>query len=182
MKEYKAIIFDRDGTLNATSTGKGGYVLCPSELTLLPFVKESLTALKSKNIKLYVFTQQRCIGKGLLSEEKLNSIHDTLNKMLGEAAKIDAFYHCPHLIDDGCDCSKPKPGMLFDCIKDHHLKAGEVLVVGDSIRDFDAAKSAGLDFSFVPNDLGKHTQSEYNATGAPFFEDLLKLTNTIFKV
>jgi D-glycero-D-manno-heptose 1,7-bisphosphate phosphatase len=180
MKLYKAIIFDRDGTLNATSTGAGGYILDASELKLLPFVKESLTALKAKNIPLYVFTQQRCINKGLLTEEKLRSIHIQLNALLGEYAKIDAFYHCPHLADEGCACSKPKPGMLFDCMQNHDLKAAEVLVIGDSIRDFESAQQAGLDFAFVPNDLGKHTYEEYMATGAPYFPSLKELTETLF--
>lgn len=171
-QQYKAIIFDRDGTLNATSRGEGGYILDKDELTLLPFVKESLEKMKADGLKLYVFTQQRCIGKGLLTEEALKDIHTELNNLLGEAAKIDAFYYCPHLIDDGCACSKPKPGMLFDCMKDHNLKPREVLVVGDSIRDFHAARNADLDFAFVPNDLGKVTSEEYAATGAPYFQNL----------
>ncbi|MFT7433002.1 MAG: D-glycero-D-manno-heptose 1,7-bisphosphate phosphatase [Alphaproteobacteria bacterium] len=172
---YKAIIFDRDGTLNATSTGPGGYVLSPKDIKLLPHVQESLAQLKSKGVALYVFTQQRCINKGLLKVEVLNQIHDRLNALLGDAADIDAFYYCPHLADEGCDCSKPKPGMLFDCMKDHNLKPEEVLVVGDSVRDYDSAKAASLDFAFVPNDLGKHTAEEYAATGKALYKDLEKL-------
>ena len=180
-KTYKAIIFDRDGTLNATSRSEGGYVLCADDLTLLPFVQESLKKLKDKGLKLYVFTQQRCIGKGLLTEEKLTKIHEKLNALLGENAAIDAFYHCPHLVDAECACSKPKPGMLFDCMKEHNLNPDDVLVVGDSLRDFYAAQNAQLDFAFVPNDLGKHTSEEYAATGAPYFQNLHDLVNKVFK-
>lgn len=172
---YKSIIFDRDGTLNATSTGKGGYILSPNELKLLPKVKQSLALLKLKGIAMYIFTQQRCIGKGLLKTETLNDIHTHLNELLGKEACIDGFYHCSHLADAGCNCSKPKPGMLFDCMKDHNLKPEEVLVVGDSIRDYEAAKVAGLSFAFVPNDLGKHTREEYKATGQPLYNDLEEL-------
>lgn len=179
-KTYKAIIFDRDGTLNATSRSEGGYVLNAEDLTLLPFVQESLKKLKDKGLKLYVFTQQRCIGKGLLSEESLTEIHKKLNALLGEDASIDTFYHCPHLVDAGCACSKPKAGMLFDCMKEHNLNPEEVLVVGDSLRDFYAAQNAHLDFAFVPNDLGKHTSEEYAATGAPYFQNLHDLVNKLF--
>ena len=101
--------------------------------------------------------------------------------MLGENAAIDAFYHCPHLVDAECACSKPKPGMLFDCMKEHNLNPDDVLVVGDSLRDFYAAQNAQLDFAFVPNDLGKHTSEEYAATGAPYFQNLHDLVNKVFK-
>ena len=181
MPQYKAIIFDRDGTLNATSRGEGGYVLKADEMTLLPFVKESLQKLKSQGLGLYIFTQQRCIGKGLLTEEGLKDIHNKLNQLLGEDAAIDAFYHCPHLVDEGCACSKPKPGMLFDILRDFNLKKEEVLVVDDSLRDFYAAENAGMDFAFVPNDLGKHTDQEYAATGAPYFQNLHDLGAKVFK-
>lgn len=180
-KTYKAIIFDRDGTLNATSRSEGGYVLNAEDLTLLPFVQESLKKLKGKGLKLYVFTQQRCIGKGLLTEDKLTEIHKELNHLLGEGASIDDFYHCPHLVDDDCACSKPKPGMLFDCMKEHNLNPEDVLVVGDSLRDFYAAQNAHLDFAFVPNDLEKYTREDYNSTNAPYFQNLNDLVNRLLK-
>ena len=140
-----------------------------------------MEGLKRKGVKLYVFTQQRCIGKGLLTEDELGKIHKKLNNLLGEDASIDDFYYCPHLVDEGCACSKPKPGMLFDCMKEHNLNPDEVLVIGDSLRDFYAAQNANLDFAFVPNDLGKHTSEEYAATGAPYFQNLHDLVNKVLK-
>lgn len=175
----KAVIFDRDGTLNKTSRNEGGYILNAADVKLLPHVKSALEGMKSRGLGFYVFTQQRCIGKGLLEVQELNNIHARLNELLGSGS-IDAFYYCPHLADAGCACSKPKPGMLFDILKDHNLKADEVLVVGDSIRDFESAEAAGLEFAFVPNDLGKHTKEEYLATGSLYFDDLEQLSKHYF--
>tara|TARA_R110000868_G_scaffold189695_2_gene433178 strand:- start:227760 stop:228341 length:582 start_codon:yes stop_codon:yes gene_type:complete len=181
VKAYKAIIFDRDGTLNATSKSEGGYVLSKDEMILLPYVQESLARLKARGVRLYVFTQQRCIGKKMLTEDGLVEIHQRLNTLLGKTAQIDAYYHCPHLIEDGCDCSKPKPGMLFKCLNDYQLNPEDVLVVGDSLRDYESAKAAGLDFSFVPNDTGKHTHEEYIATGQPFYKNLQELVFDMYR-
>ena len=181
MKNYKAIIFDRDGTLNVSSTGLGGYVLDVNSMKLLPKVKSVLAALSNKGVSFYVFTQQSCIGKGLLAEKELYEINNRLNSLLDENARIKKFYHCPHVKVDGCECIKPSPKMLLDCLNENNLNAEEVLVVGDSLRDHEAAKNAGLDYVFVPNDLGKVTVEEYKDTGAPLYNNLEEIVQAYFK-
>jgi D-glycero-D-manno-heptose 1,7-bisphosphate phosphatase len=64
-------------------------------------------------------------------------------------AKVDGIYVCPHEIDSGCDCRKPKPGLLLQAIKDLRDKEFDVNVaksylIGDSEIDLLAGRSLGL--------------------------------------
>ena len=73
--------------------------------------------------------------------------------MRAEAAaaggRIDAIYHCPHDWDEGCACRKPRPGMLFQAQRDHHLDLTRTFFVGDDERDGQAAAAAGAPFVLV---------------------------------
>ena len=74
----------------------------------------------------------------------MKDIHD---RLMGEAAEaggwIEAIYVCPHDWDEGCDCRKPKPGLLFQAQRDHHLDLSRTFFIGDDERDVQAADSAG---------------------------------------
>jgi D-glycero-D-manno-heptose 1,7-bisphosphate phosphatase len=67
--------------------------------------------------------------------------------MIGEirarGGDIDAIYYCPHGWDEGCECRKPKPGMLFSAQRDFHLDLSRTYFIGDDVRDKQAADAAG---------------------------------------
>lgn len=174
---YKAIIFDRDGTLNKTTRilrpgqkpgdPTDGYVLGPDEIQLIQGVPAALTALKAAGIQSFVFTQQNCIGKGLLSPSDLDLIHRHLNGLVEGA--ITAFYVATSPADP---LAKPGPGMIHAILADHALNAAEVLVVGDSLRDYHAARAAGVAFVWVRDDLGRVSDVDMAATACPVFDDV----------
>jgi D-glycero-D-manno-heptose 1,7-bisphosphate phosphatase len=64
--------------------------------------------------------------------------------------RIDRLYFCPHHWDDGCECRKPKPGMLFQAQRDLHLDLSRTVFVGDDTRDGEAAEAAGCPFVLLP--------------------------------
>ena len=176
---YKYIIFDRDGTLNKSAESAGGYILHPDQMTLLPGAKNALNALFKEGVRAFVFTNQPAIGEGLLSKNILIRIHNKLKSLIGKENPIEAFYHCPHIEGDHCDCRKPKPGLLKDCIEDNNLDKNDVLVVGDGMEDYQSAKALGLNFAFIKS--GKHTEADYKkAKNTPFFDDLPALVNHFY--
>lgn len=177
---YKYIIFDRDGTLNKTAENAGGYVLHVNQMRLLPGAKHALNALYKEGVRAFVFTQQSCIGKGLLETETLTKIHQKMQSLIGVYTPIEKFYFCPHVKEDMCDCRKPKPGMLTECLEDFHLLKKDVLVVGDSIRDYKCAQTLGLDFAFIYN--VKHSKEEYAEFGCPVFDDLPALVRHYYNI
>lgn len=77
--------------------------------------------------------------------EQLEQIHGKMRQDLQSAGTdIDGIYICPHGWNDGCDCRKPKPGMLYQAQKEHSLNLTDCILVGDDERDIQAGKSADL--------------------------------------
>jgi D-glycero-D-manno-heptose 1,7-bisphosphate phosphatase len=176
----KAIIFDRDATLNKWQNKKShGYVLTPDEMELLPNVKKGLELANEHGITSFIFTQQRCVNKGLVSTEILNNIHAKMQDLLGSNAPIEKVYYCPHLADENCNCGKPKPGMILSILADYNLKPEEVIVMGDAKRDWQSAQNAKTPFVFIKSE--KHSAEEYRKTGIKTYNNILNAIEDIIK-
>jgi D-glycero-D-manno-heptose 1,7-bisphosphate phosphatase len=138
-----AILVDRDGVLNRRR-GRAEYVCQPSDWEWLPGSREALSCLHAAGFRVIVITNQPGIARGALTEASLAEIH---KRMIAEAAQsggvITAVYHCPHGWDEGCDCRKPRPGMLFRAQREHHLDLSRLFFIGDDERDREAAFAAG---------------------------------------
>jgi D-glycero-D-manno-heptose 1,7-bisphosphate phosphatase len=143
------IILDRDGVLNRRMP-KAEYVRCWADWEWLPGALEALSLLGRAGWRILVVTNQAGIARGVMTEASLAEIHQ---RMQADAAAvgglIEAIYHCPHGWDDGCDCRKPKPGMLFAAQRRFHLDLSRVLFIGDDERDAQAAAAAGCPFRLV---------------------------------
>ncbi len=138
-----AIFLDRDGVLNK-KMARAQYVCSWDEWEWMPGAKEALRLLKEAGYKVFVITNQPGIARGSMSEFALNKIHGKMKKEVAEGGgRIDAIYYCPHGWDDGCDCRKPKPGMLFMAQKDFHLDLTKTIFIGDDERDEMAGRAAG---------------------------------------
>ncbi len=159
---YKAVIFDRDGTLNHTAPKEqGGYALSPEDIILMPTVAESMQKLADSGIRRFVYTQQKCVGKGLITEEGLDAVNGQLNSLLPKGAQIEYFSYCPHHLPDTCDCAKPKPGMITGILRQFNLEPKDAVAIGDTKRDKLSAEAAGVDFVYVrSDDVSKHSDYE----------------------
>jgi D-glycero-D-manno-heptose 1,7-bisphosphate phosphatase len=172
----KALILDRDGTLNRTTRiirangAEDGYVLAPHELELFPCVKPALTLLRQNGVMPFVFTQQNCIAKGLVTEDEVREIHAHMNRLLGPEAAIEDF----RLATEG-PRGKPSPAMIFEIMEARGFAKDEVLVAGDSCRDYKSALAAGVAYAWVRDDLGRVSEEKMAATGRPVFDDVLTL-------
>jgi histidinol-phosphate phosphatase family protein len=79
-----------------------------------------------------------------MSEEDLERVNQRLRSDASAAGgRIDEIYYCPHGWDEGCECRKPRPGMLFQAQRDFSLDLTRTLFVGDDERDREAAEAAG---------------------------------------
>jgi D-glycero-D-manno-heptose 1,7-bisphosphate phosphatase len=138
-----AIILDRDGVLNAKPP-RANYVRTWEEFKWLPGAKESLHALNQAGYRIIVVSNQAGVARGAMSEADLLEIHRRMVKEIESAGgRIDAIYYCPHDWDEGCECRKPKPGMLFQAQRDFNLDLSRTLFVGDDERDGQTADAAG---------------------------------------
>jgi D-glycero-D-manno-heptose 1,7-bisphosphate phosphatase len=84
-------------------------------------------------------TNQPEIATGELLPDVLEAIHARLRR----ETEVDAIYVCPHRDEHGCECRKPKPGMLLRAAKDHGIDLSASFLVGDRWRDIDAGEAAG---------------------------------------
>jgi len=138
-----AIILDRDGVFNEKAP-RAQYVRNWSEWKWLPGVKESLRALNLAGFKVIVVSNQAGINRGAMTEKDLHDIHMRMVAEVEQAGgRIDAIYFCPHDWDEGCECRKPKPGMLFQAQHDFNLDLSRTVFIGDDERDAQAAEAAG---------------------------------------
>lgn len=146
------VILDRDGVLNERPA-RARYVTTPDEFVWIPGALEALRLLRSSGYRVIVVSNQAGIGRGAMSEPDLEAVH-AMMRADAEASggRIDATYHCPHDWNAGCDCRKPRPGMLFEAQRDHHLDLTRTWFLGDDERDAEAARAAGCRFAMVTDD------------------------------
>jgi D-glycero-D-manno-heptose 1,7-bisphosphate phosphatase len=108
----KLVILDRDGTINHDSDQ---YIKSTAEFRTIKGSVEAIARLSQAGYRVVVATNQSGIARGLFDTATLISMHDMLQRAVSQAGgRIDAFFFCPHAADSGCECRKPKPGMLLE--------------------------------------------------------------------
>lgn len=148
-----AVILDRDGVLNKKAP-KAQYVKSWQEFEWLAGAKEALRAFREAGYRVIIVSNQAGVARGEMTETQLLDIHERMKQEAVEAGgAIDAIYYCPHNWDDGCECRKPKPGMLFQAQREHHLDLSRIVFIGDDVRDAEAADAAGCSSILVSGDL-----------------------------
>lgn len=153
LQRPKAVILDRDGVLNKRSE-EGMYVRNWSEFKWLDGSIEAVRLLKESGYYVIVITNQAGIARGIMTESDLTYIHERMKEELYENGySLDAIYYCPHGWNDGCECRKPKPGMLFRAQRDFHLDLTRTFFVGDDIRDKQAGDAADCKTILLSPDL-----------------------------
>ncbi len=136
-----AVFLDRDGVLNALVT-RDGRLVSPrtiDEFRILEGVPAALDALRAAGFLLCVVTNQPDLARGHLARATLDRMHASLR----ERCALDEISVCPH--DDGdCRCRKPRSGMLLDLASQFGISLERSWMIGDSWRDIEAGKAAGV--------------------------------------
>jgi D-glycero-D-manno-heptose 1,7-bisphosphate phosphatase len=137
----RAIFLDRDGVI---CKNRPDHVKSWAEFEFLPGVKESLAALSRLDLPLIVITNQAAIGRGLMTVELLEDIHQRMvTEIAAHGGRIDRIIYCPHRPEDGCDCRKPKPGMLVQAAAEIGIDLTRSYLVGDAATDVQAGQQVG---------------------------------------
>ena len=139
----KCVFFDRDGIVNR-SPGPG-YVERWDDFHLLPEFVDSLRIARNLGYVAVVITNQRGIAVGCMTTASVEDIHQRLRAELKDQHGLDLLdiLYCPHDRDDGCDCRKPKPGMIREAARRHGIDLTQSWMIGDSHKDVEAGHSAG---------------------------------------
>jgi D-glycero-D-manno-heptose 1,7-bisphosphate phosphatase len=143
---------DRDGTL----IEEVGYLNHISRFRMFPFVPQAIHLLNQAGLPVIVISNQSGVGRGYFPETFVKTIHELMGEQLGaEGARIDGFYYCPHASADGCDCRKPKTGMLDRAARELSLDLARSFMVGDRYVDMELAHRVGARGVFVRTGYGE---------------------------
>jgi D-glycero-D-manno-heptose 1,7-bisphosphate phosphatase len=143
----RAVFVDRDGVLNRAEV-RDGKPYAPRKLEqfrVLPGVPAAMQRLRDAGFFIAVVTNQPDLGNGLVTDSIVATIHERLRARV----PLDDIRMCPHSRSAGCECRKPRPGMLTAAARDHGIDLASSYMIGDRISDVIAGNSAGCYTIFV---------------------------------
>ncbi len=158
----KAVFLDRDGIINVDK----GYVGKKADFEFVSGIFSLIKAFKKSGFIPVIVTNQSGIGRGYYTEQAFSELCNWMNTRF-ENNGIDAVpvYFCPHHPTDGvgdyrvnCRCRKPQPGLLFQAAEDYDIDLTQSVMIGDSLRDMEAAEAAGVPLRVWVTEQKKHSQ------------------------
>ena len=138
-----AVLFDRDGTLVRDVPYNGD----PERVVLMPGARQALDRLRAAGVPLAVVSNQSGVARGLLSLEQVEAVNQRIEELLGP---LGTWVVCPHGPGDGCECRKPKAGLLVQAAQALGVDPARCALVGDIGSDVEAARAAGARAVLVP--------------------------------
>jgi D-glycero-D-manno-heptose 1,7-bisphosphate phosphatase len=158
-----AIFLDRDGVI---VENRADYVKAIDEVRIIPGALAALAQAARLECLFVVVTNQSVVGRGLLTEAALAAINAYVHQTIVAAGgRIDGWYVCPHLAEDGCACRKPKPGMLLSAAAELPIDLPASVMIGDAISDMQAGHAAGARAIMVRTGRGVGQTAELRQAG-----------------
>ncbi len=143
----RAVFLDRDGVLNraVVRDGKPYPPALLADVEIMPGAPEAVARLKGAGFLTVMVTNQPDPAKGLQRRSVAEAINDYVARTVG----VDVVKVCWCLEGDGCDCYKPKPGMLLEAASEYGIDLAASYMIGDRWRDVGAGKNAGCRTIFI---------------------------------
>jgi len=139
----KLVILGRDGILNRY---RDDHVKSPAEWESIDGALQAVARLNHAGWHAVIATNQSGIGRGMIDMASINAIHTHLQRLAqAEGGRFDAVFFCPHTPEDGCECRKPRPGLMLEIGSRYGIDLATVPMVGDTLRDLQAAQAAGCE-------------------------------------
>ncbi len=147
-KKQPAVFFDRDGTLSNLVLHDGRYTApwLSDEFELKLGVERLLKRLGQAGFLRVVITNQPDLTYGHLNYGEHQKIINVVKRL-----PIDDVFVCSHGRDDGCNCRKPQPGMIFAAANKWNIDLPRSFIVGDTDKDIGAGQAAGCQTIHVPS-------------------------------
>lgn len=170
MAQAKIVILDRDGVINFDSTA---YIKSPDEWIPIPGSLEGIARLCDAGFEVFIVSNQSGLARGLFSFGVLEQIHQKMIDAIELAGgRVAGIFYCPHGPDDGCDCRKPKTGLLRQIERATGQTLSGQLLIGDKCSDVDAALGVGARAILVRTGHGEQSSADCAERVAAVFPDL----------
>jgi D-glycero-D-manno-heptose 1,7-bisphosphate phosphatase len=167
----RAVFLDRDGVLNRVivRAGRPASPRSLDELTLEPAAAGAAARLRAAGFLVFVVTNQPDLARGLLAP----TVHEAIMEHVRQAVAPHDLVACPHDEDDGCECRKPRPGMLLGLAARWEVDLARSYMVGDGWKDMDAARAAGCRAILLRTDYNEGVAADHTVA------DLTEATDVI---
>jgi D-glycero-D-manno-heptose 1,7-bisphosphate phosphatase len=143
----KVVFLDRDGTINLDSPD---YIKDWSAFEFLPGSLEALAMLTRSGYTLILITNQSSVGRGMVAQQTLEDTHRRMRAAVGAAGgRIEDVFFCPHRPEEGCECRKPKPGLVRKACERYGIDPAHSIMIGDSTRDILCGINAGCGMTIL---------------------------------
>ncbi|MGH8441082.1 MAG: D-glycero-beta-D-manno-heptose 1,7-bisphosphate 7-phosphatase [Pseudomonas sp.] len=173
----KLLILDRDGVINQDSDA---YIKSLDEWIPIPGSIEAIAQLSKAGWTVAVATNQSGIARGYYDLATLEAMHARLRMLVAEqGGEVGLIVYCPHGPDEGCDCRKPKPGMLRTIAVHYQVDLAGLWFVGDSKGDLEAALTVDAQPILVKTGKGEKTLSKGIPEGTLIFDDLAAIAREL---
>jgi D-glycero-D-manno-heptose 1,7-bisphosphate phosphatase len=159
----KVIVLDRDGTIIIDH----GYLSDPERVEFLPGAAEALQALVREGYRLVVVTNQSGVGRGMFSVERMHAVNDKFKAMCAAiGAPLAGVYSCPHGPEEGCNCRKPRRGLMDQAAAELQFDPAQCVVIGDKLSDVEFGRGVGATTFLIrdPSD-GSPVAADHGVSG-----------------
>lgn len=176
LEKYKYLFLDRDGVINVERPDD--YVKNISEFV---FTENALSAIKTLSEKfehIFIITNQRGVGRNIMSLDDLNQVHDyMLSEIKRVGGKINNIYFCTDLKPESIN-RKPNIGMAFQAQRDYPIiDFSKAIIIGNSKSDIEFGNKLGM-YTILVGDKYDKEHKIYNSINA-YYENLHKFTDSL---
>lgn len=142
------LFLDRDGVINEDKIGS--YIFNPGEFVFMEGAPALFKKLSARFGRIIVVTNQRGVGRGLMSEADLQSIHRKMSdEVIAAGGKLDAIYYCTAVHNDD-PRRKPNPGMAWEAQKEFpEIDFSRSIMAGNNLSDMAFGRNAGMYTAFI---------------------------------
>jgi histidinol-phosphate phosphatase family protein len=150
INENWTLFLDRDGVINVEKDAD--YIRRKDEFVFSEGALPAMPLFAARFPRIFVVTNQKGIGKGLMTEGDLDAIHThMLEQVAAVGGRIDKVYYCPDL-DEKSPNRKPNPGMGLQAAQEHpEIDFSRSLMVGNTMGDMQFGKTLGMTTVFIPS-------------------------------
>ena len=139
---YPALFLDRDGVIIENCPD---YVRSWKDVLVYEHSLPVLAKISTSPYKIVIVTNQSAVGRGIISLNTAQQINHRLVHLIEETGgRIDGVFMCPHTPVEGCECRKPKPGLLHQAAQALSIDLNSSIMIGDAVSDLLAGQAAGV--------------------------------------
>jgi histidinol-phosphate phosphatase family protein len=174
------LFLDRDGVINHEK--QNDYIRKLDEFVMYDGVADAVSVMSKLFSRIFIVTNQKGVGKGLMSEADLADIHAYMGEQIDSAGgRIDKIYYCTDTENDSPN-RKPNAGMAYQAKEDYPgIDFSRSLMVGNKLTDMQFGRNVGMHTIFLattnPETLFPHPLIDFRFDTLPHFVKCLNLND-----